>query len=91
MDYFKKIDKDNSENIRAIKNWISELYDVPETGIVIVKEIQCPDENCPDIETVILINVGYATNLIKIKKPLIYIRKADIENSKISETTISKS
>lgn len=73
--------KGNEQNIKAIKRWLEEIYDYgDETGISI-QEIKCADESCPCVETIIITVQGNTINKIKIGKPLIYIRKWDIENS----------
>jgi len=46
---------------------------------ILVEDVPCIDEGCPDRETLIQINSAGKIEKIRIRKPLVYIRKWDVE------------
>jgi len=87
--YKNPADKSNTENLKAIIAWVKDIFDLGEGSAIVIKEVQCADERCPCVETVILMINGYAINKIKIQKPLVFVKLRDIEQSNI-ETIIDK-
>lgn len=75
-------DVDNENIIRLIKKWIRDQLNISEETVITVSQISCPEPGCPDTETVIVIFKDAERRLCKIRKPLNYIRKWDIENLK---------
>lgn len=72
-------DKDNIKITKLVKAWIREKMNLNEEVMITVSELQCAEPNCPDMETVIVIFDSENTRQFKIRKPLNYIRKWDIE------------
>jgi len=73
-------DHDNKEISKKVKQWVKLYFGLPEVGcVVLVSELQCADEGCPDVETVISILAQPEVKVYKIGKPLIYVRVRDIE------------
>ncbi len=63
----------------AIKKWVKEKMQLSDDVIVMVTEINCGEPNCPDKETIIAIMQQGNNQKISIKKPLLYVRKWDID------------
>ncbi len=38
-----------------LKAWTREIFDLPEDATILVSELHCLEEDCPDIETIIAI------------------------------------
>lgn len=72
-------DPENAEVTRAIKNWVSELTWVSEDGVVMVTEVNCLDDGCPDMETLIHVLDKPHDRSYRIRKPLIFVRRRDVE------------
>lgn len=49
-----------------IKGWVREVMELPDDTPITVAELACPDEGCPDIETVI--------GVLKPGTPIVMIR-----------------
>ncbi|NJO00192.1 MAG: hypothetical protein HC875_41795 [Anaerolineales bacterium] len=47
--------KNDLHQIRQIKQWVSEEFGLEEEVPVLVTELQCTEEGCPPLETVIAI------------------------------------
>jgi hypothetical protein len=79
--FFKnEFDPENKEISKKIKQWVKTYFGLPEEGcVVLVSELQCPDEGCPDVETVISILMKPEVRVFKIGKPLMYVGIYDIE------------
>jgi hypothetical protein len=78
MQFTNPLDPENLAIKKAIKQWVAAKYNLDETVMLTVTELKCCGEQCPHIETAITI---WQTPpiLLKITKPLVYIRKHDIE------------
>ncbi len=55
MDLFAKRNPAKSERSQEIKAQVSKLLDLSEDTMVMVTELNCQDEDCPEVETVIAI------------------------------------
>ena len=75
--------------IRRIKNWAYELLPIAEDAVVSVMELECTEEGCPPIETIIAaIEKGKPTRQWKIHKPISEITRqnlSDIHQDNCSE------
>ncbi|QPJ62505.1 MAG: hypothetical protein G3M70_11745 [Candidatus Nitronauta litoralis] len=52
---FGKNQEKNVAAILEIKNWVREVFKLNENESILVTELQCHEEGCPPIETVIVI------------------------------------
>jgi len=65
---------------KAIKEWTRQYFKLDAETMVLVTELNCAEPNCPDKETVITIfHQNGNTQKYSIQKPLLYVRKWDIE------------
>jgi hypothetical protein len=71
------LDPDNSAIRKAIKQWISEKMSLDTSITITITELNCCGETCPHIETIITVWTE-KPEIIKVAKPLIYVRKHDI-------------
>lgn len=55
MDLFAKRNPGKSQRSQEIKAQVSQLLDLSENTTVMVTELNCQDEDCPEVETVIAI------------------------------------
>jgi len=55
MDLFKEKKPEKSRRTREIKDRVADLLDLNDEATVMVTELNCQDENCPEIETVIAV------------------------------------
>ena len=55
LNLFGKNQKKDVASILKIKNWVRENFDLTEYESVLVTELQCHEEGCPPIETVIVV------------------------------------
>ena len=81
--------KRDVSSIRRIKNWAYELLPIKEDAVVSVMELECTEEGCPPIETIIAaIEKGKPTRQWKIHKPISEItgqNLSDIHQDNYSE------
>jgi hypothetical protein len=81
MPYF--INPRDPENISIkgkITEWIKALVKPVDGSEVLISEVNCVDPGCPDMETLITIKIPDDTKKVyRIRKPLVYVRKWDIE------------
>lgn len=67
--------------IRRIKSWASELLPIAEDSVVSVMELECTEEGCPPIETIVAaIEKGKPTRQWKIHKPISKITRQDLSD-----------
>lgn len=64
----------------AIEKWVKEQMQLPDEIIIRVTEVNCAEPDCPDKETVIAIMKEKNSQKFSIKKPLLYVRKWDIDH-----------
>jgi hypothetical protein len=55
MDLFSKRNPDQGRRTLEIKSRISDLLELSQDATVMVTELNCQDEDCPEVETVIAI------------------------------------
>ncbi len=72
-------DKDNVTITKKVKEWTAIHFTLSTNDIVLVSEVNCIEPNCPDYETEIIIVKSHGNKqYYKIRKPLTYVRKWDI-------------
>jgi hypothetical protein len=73
----------DTNTVRKVSGWVSSLIGVP-VRFIVVKEVQCKDENCVPIETLIIIfeESGGCKFKGKILKPMIDVELDDIAELK---------
>lgn len=63
-----------------LKQWTRELLDLGGEVTLTVGELQCPDPECPDLETVIGISVEPGQwRRLRFRKPASEVTRADLE------------
>ena len=78
-------DKNNNEvafrknATAAIKKWVKEELKLDDEVTIMVTEVNCIEPNCPDKETIIGIMQEGNNQKFVIRKPLLYVRKWDID------------
>ena len=67
--------------IRHIKNWAYELLPIAENAVVSVMELECTEEGCPPVETIIAaMEKGKPTRQWKIHKPISEITRQNLSD-----------
>lgn len=93
MNQFKNpLDPDNLKAKDLLKKWLSTKLNLGATAHIDITEYQCADPGCLHAETVFHVFESQNTEggeNYKIAKPLVFIRKWDIDA--ITQTTESKS
>lgn len=72
-------DTANTKLHTLIRTWVKDKFALAEPFDVAVSEIKCADPGCPDIDTYISIHQEGSFRKFRIAKPLVYVRKWDIE------------
>jgi hypothetical protein len=66
---------------KRIKDMVREAWSIPENVIIMVSELRCHEEGCPDVETVIaLMHDGAAPEKVKIYKPMAELNLEEIKS-----------
>jgi hypothetical protein len=79
LNLFGQQPKPNLEVATRIKGWARELFGLPEDTTVMVSELRCQEEDCPDVETVIAVlgEPGQARKH-KVLKPMAEVTRDDV-------------
>ena len=81
LNLFGKNQKKDVASILKIKNWVREIFELAEYESVLVTELQCHEEGCSPIETVIVVfREGTEKEQYKIHKSMDEINFEDIAN-----------
>ena len=72
-------DTANTKLHTLIRTWVKDKFALQEPLELIVSEIKCADLGCPDIDTYITFIKDGQSRKFRIAKPLVYVRKWDIE------------
>lgn len=72
-------DTGNTKLHTLIRTWVKDKFALQEPLELIVSEIKCADLGCPDIDTYITFIKDGQSRKFRIAKPLVYVRKWDIE------------
>ncbi|HSZ71897.1 MAG TPA: hypothetical protein VK750_04430 [Cytophagaceae bacterium] len=75
-------DKENTRLHQLIKTWVKDRLSLEEPLEIMVSEMKCADPGCPDIDTYITVIRDAHEKKYRIAKPLVYVRKWDIEGMK---------
>lgn len=63
----------------AIKKWVKEKLSLSDDVTIMVTEVACTEEGCPDKESVIGIMQQGNNQKFSIRKPLLYVRQPDVD------------
>ncbi|MCS6821963.1 MAG: hypothetical protein NZ551_08835 [Microscillaceae bacterium] len=81
-------DPDLSQTTKTLKTWVQEELALTNEAIVRISQIHCTEPSCPGVETVILVfEPNQATKMLKIGKPMVFVRKWDIKPHFFKEKT----
>ena len=81
LNIFNSQQKSDPRQLVQVKSWIYQTFDLSEDISVMITELQCTEEGCPPIETVIVImETPGKPRQYKIHKPLSDVNQADIVN-----------
>lgn len=72
-------DTANTKLHLLIRTWVKDKFGLEEPLELLVSEIKCADVGCPDIDTYITIIKDDQSRKFRIAKPLVYVRKWDID------------
>jgi hypothetical protein len=81
MDLFRG-NTPNGDQIRQIKHWVSECFEVQAEETVMVSELRCTEPGCPPLETIIAILSSAERRQFQLHKPVAEIQRSDIEGLK---------
>jgi hypothetical protein len=74
-------DPENVALTAQLQRWTAELYEVPQQSIHITEVKCCTEPHCPNHATLI----DTTEFVLKIHKPLVYVRKFDLTNATIEK------
>ena len=81
LNIFNSQQKSDPRQLVQVKSWVYQTFDLSEDISVMITELQCTEEGCPPIETVIVImETPGKPRQYKIHKPLSDVNQADIVN-----------
>ena len=64
-----------------IQEWIRTKLNLKESSTIEVSEVDCADPGCVDKETRIIVTIkDTPTKLYRIHKPIVYVRKLDVDH-----------
>ncbi len=64
-----------------IRSWVAHVLPVPDGAFVMVKQVECPEEGCPPVETIIAILSDHeGPKQWKVHKPVSQITEHDIQS-----------
>ena len=79
QNFFNSQLKTDPRQLVQVKSWVSQVFDLSEDVSVMITELQCTEEGCPPIETVIVImETPGKSRQYKIHKPLAEVNQKDI-------------
>jgi len=77
---FGNSEKPDPAQVAQIRAEVAQLLPVPECAFVMVKQMECPEEECPPVETVIAIPCNHTgPKQWKLPKPVREVTQGDIE------------
>lgn len=72
--------KTKSNNASNVKEWTRQALNLDENTIVMVSELQCHEEGCPPIETVIAVmETGKEKKMFKIHKAIDELTENEVD------------
>ena len=82
MLFGKRSDEGRAEAVRRVKAWVAAHTVVGENDAVMVTELQCSEEGCPPIETVLaLLRPGKDPLKWKVHKPVVELAESDVSDA----------
>lgn len=79
LNLFDQQPKPRPEIVARIKEWTCELFPLSHEATVMVSELRCQEQDCPDVETVIAILAGAGqTHHYKLLKPMAEVTREDL-------------
>ena len=73
--------KPNLETIQDLKNYFIKKYEIPESTILSIAELNCHEPDCPPTETVVTArSIDGSTKNWKIHKPIDEISENDVND-----------
>ena len=77
--------KPKGGHTKRVKDMVRRAWSVPENVIIMVSELRCHEEGCPDVETVIALMRDRAEpKKIKIYQPLAELNLEGIKSDKLA-------
>jgi hypothetical protein len=84
MQKFINPNDENGEKTReTLRRWVVERLKLTNVDSVVIQEHVCTDPGCLHAETVFKVENTEGVALYKIAKPLVYVRKWDIEGMQL--------
>ena len=81
QNFFETNQKRDVAAITTVKHWVSEAFNLTDNDTILVTELQCHEEGCPPLETVIVIMMeGNRKVHYKFHKRITEIAFEDISN-----------
>ncbi len=81
QNFFNSQLKSDPRQLVQVKSWVSQVFDLSDDISVMITQLQCTEEGCPPIETVIVImETPGKPQQYKIHKPLAEVNQKDIVN-----------
>ena len=81
MQFFAKPEKHDPAKTALIRNWVADVLPVPQDAFVMVKQVECLEEGCPPVETIVAILSDHeGPKQWKIYKPISQIVQQDIQS-----------
>ena len=79
LNFFNSQKESDPRQLAQVKSWVSQAFDLSEDVSVLITQLQCTEEGCPPIETVIAImETPGKPRQYKIHKPLAEVKQTDI-------------
>jgi hypothetical protein len=81
INLFNQGPKSDPEVTSRIKGWVREVMGLTDDVVVMVTELRCSEDDCPDVETVIAVlgEPGTTTNRKhKLLKPMSEVKREDV-------------
>ena len=76
-----KKDTARPASTKRVKDIVRKAWSIPESVIIMVSELRCHEEGCPDVETVIaLMHEGAEPEKVKIYKPMAELNLEEIKS-----------
>jgi hypothetical protein len=71
--------KPDPEALARIKEWTREAFALPDDAVVMVTELRCQEDDCPDVETVVGVMTGPGqTRRFKLMKPAADVSRGEV-------------
>jgi hypothetical protein len=78
---FGNSEKRDPAQTALIRSWVADVLTVPEDAFVMVKQVECLEEGCPPVETIIAILSDHeGPKQWKVRKPIVQITEQDIRS-----------